>query len=301
MKSFRSFFPDLKSNMPLTINGEPIDEQVLREERQRLRRQYAQVYETLQQASRRDWLDTMARQNIVSQVLMRQQAWSDPEPVPTEAIDREIQRQFGSDRRTVASEEEKRQAEERLRILRLIARATEHVQKPTRKEVDLHYKTHRSEFNAPERVRARQIVKNVDETATREAALAAIQEAEAALAQGEEFGAVADKYSDCGGNGGDLGWFAPGVMVDEFEEIAFKLPVGERSPIFETRFGFHIVEVTERRDAGIQPLSEVREQLAATLLDDRRRKAVARFIDEVAARSDIRYEAAAAATAAKDE
>jgi parvulin-like peptidyl-prolyl isomerase len=285
--------------MPLTINGEIIDDQVLRDERQRLRRQYAYAYESMQPNAAREWLDVLARQNIISQVLVRQQAWSDPEPVPADAIDREIQRQFGSDLRTVASEEEKRQAEERLRISRLIARVTQNVQKPTRKEVDLHYKTHRSEFHSPERVRARQIVKNVDESNTREAALAAIQEAEAALSGGEEFATVANRHSDCAGNGGDLGWFVPGVMVDEFEDVAFKLGIGERSQVFETRFGLHIVEVTDRRPAGIQPLSEVRERLAAALLDERRRKAMARFVEEVSARSNIEF--GAAATAAKTE
>jgi peptidyl-prolyl cis-trans isomerase C len=242
--------------MPITINEEIIDDQVLREERQRLRRQYAYVYESMQPNAAREWLDLLARQNIVSEVLIRQEAWKDAEPVPAESIDQEIRRQFGSDRRTVASEEEKRQAEERLRIMRLIARVTQNVQKPTRKEVDLHYKTHRSEFNSPERIRARQIVKNIDESNTRDAALTAIQEAEAALAGGEDFATVADRYSDCAGNGGDLGWFASGVMVDEFEDVTFKLAAGERSQVFETRFGFHIVEVTERRPAGIQPLAK---------------------------------------------
>jgi peptidyl-prolyl cis-trans isomerase C len=241
----------------------------------------------------------MVRQNIVSEVLIRQEAWKDPEPVASEAIDREIQRQFGSDRRTVASEEEKRQAEERLRIMRLIARVTQNVQKPTRKEVDLHYKTHRSEFYSPERIHARQIVKNMDENNTREAAVSGMQEAEAALSRGDDFAVVADKYSDCAGNGGDLGWFVPGVMVEEFEDVAFKLGVGERSQVFETRFGLHIVEVADRRPAGIQPLSEVRDRLAAALLDERRRKAVARFVEEVSALSTIEF--GAAATAAKSE
>jgi parvulin-like peptidyl-prolyl isomerase len=281
--------------MPLTINGEMIDDQVLRDERQRLRRQYAYVYESMQPSAAREWLDLLARQNIVSEVLIRQEAWNDTEPVPAEAIDREIQRQFGSDRRTVASEEEKRQAEERLRISRLIARVTQNVQKPTRKEIDLHYKTHRSEFNSPERFRARQIVKNIDENNTRDAALQGIQEAETALAGGEDFATVADRYSDCAGNGGDLGWFMPGIMVEEFEEVAFKLATGERSQVFETRFGFHIVEVTDRRPAGIQPLSEVRGRLAAALLEERRRKAVARYVDEVSAKSEIHFGAAAAA------
>lgn len=280
--------------MPVIVNGETIEEQALRDERTRLRRQFADTYESMEPGAAREWLNTFARHNIVSKVLLRQQAWNDPEPVPAEAIDAEIQRSFGSDRRTVASEGEKRQAEEHLRILRLVARVTNDLQKPTRKEVDLYYKTHRSEFAAPERVRARQIVKNVEGESARESARAAIEEAERALAGGEEFAAVADRYSDCAGNGGDLGWFAPGVMVEEFEEVAFKLPAGERSPIFETRFGFHIVEMTERRPAGIRPLSEVRDQLAAALLEERRRKAVARYIDEVAARSTIQFDSAAA-------
>src|SRR6185437_1642834 len=245
--------------MPVIVNGETIDEQVLRDERTRLRRQFAEAYEAMQPAAAREWLHTFARHNIISQVLLRQEAWREREHIAAEAIDHEIHRLFGSDRRTVASEGEKREAEERLRISRLIARVTQRVQKPTRKEVDLHYKTHRSEFDAPDRIRARQIVKNLDGTVTPEQARAVIQEAEAELARGGDFAGVADRYSDCAGNGGDLGWFAPGVMVDEFEEVAFKLPVGKQSPIFETRFGFHIVEVMERRAAGTQPLSEIRD------------------------------------------
>lgn len=273
--------------MPLTVNGEPVDEQVLREERLRLRRQFAHVYESMPRERAEDWIRTFARHNIVSEILLRQEAWRDPAPIPPEAIEQEIQRAFSSSTRTVASEGERREAEERLRISRLIARITAGVQRPTRKEIDLHYKTHRSEFNMPERIRARHIVKNVDETNSRETALAGIQEAEAALTRGEDFSSVAERYSDCAGNGGDLGWFAAGAMVEEFDEVAFHLPVGGRSAVFETRFGYHIVEVTDRRAAGIQPLSEVREQLTETLTEERRRKAIARFLDEVATRSEI--------------
>jgi hypothetical protein len=273
--------------MPLTVNGEPVEEQVLREERLRLRRQFAHVYESMPHDRAEDWVRTLARHNVVSDILLRQEAWRDPHPIPPEAIEHEVQRIFSSDIRTVASEGERRVAEERLRISRLMTRITDGIQKPTRKEVDLYYKTHRSEFNMPERIRARHIVKNVDETNAREMAHAAIQEVEAALARGEDFSVVADRCSDCAGNGGDLGWFPPGVMVEEFDEVAFHLNVGGRSPIFETRFGYHIVEVTDRRAAGIQPLSEVREPLTERLTEERQRKAIARFVDEVAARSDI--------------
>jgi len=55
------------------------------------------------------------------------------------------------------------------------------------------------------------------------------------------------------------------VMVEEFDELAFRLDKGETSPIFETRFGFHIVRVLDRRPAGIAPLGEVYDEISALL------------------------------------
>jgi parvulin-like peptidyl-prolyl isomerase len=145
--------------------------------------------------------------------------------------------------------------------------------RPTRKEIDLYYKTHRSEFYAGDRVHALHIVKNLDGTVEREEALACLKRAEEELARGTEFGAVADRYSDCAGNGGDLGWFPRGVMVEEFESVVFEAPIGENTPIFETPFGFHIARVMERRAAGIPPLREVYDLVAEQILARRKAKA----------------------------
>ena len=143
------------------------------------------------------------------------------------------------------------------------------IHKPTRKEVDLYYKTHRSKFHAPERIRALQIVKNSQGPSEREAALAEMQRVEARLSAGEDFGTIADQDSDCKGNGGDLGWFPRGVMVEEFEDVVFELSPGEQSAVFETRFGFHIVRVLEKRAPGIQPLSEVYDAISDYLYHSR--------------------------------
>jgi parvulin-like peptidyl-prolyl isomerase len=62
------------------------------------------------------------------------------------------------------------------------------------------------------------------------------------------------------------------------------------SPIFETRFGFHIAQVLEHRPEGLQPLSEVRERIAAGLYEERRSKVIARFVDELTARASIQIE-----------
>ena len=72
---------------------------------------------------------------------------------------------------------------------------------------------------------------------------------EQALA-GEDFAALAAAHSQDPGSaasGGDLGWFRRGNFVKEFEDAAFALPEGGISDVFETAFGFHIIQVERRR------------------------------------------------------
>ena len=66
---------------------------------------------------------------------------------------------------------------------------------------------------------------------------------------GENFGDLAKKYSDCPSkkNGGDLGWFGRGMMVKEFEDAAFSLPVGVVSAPIKTEFGYHLIVVTQKK------------------------------------------------------
>ncbi|MFN4079703.1 MAG: peptidylprolyl isomerase [Saprospiraceae bacterium] len=67
---------------------------------------------------------------------------------------------------------------------------------------------------------------------------------------GEDFANLARKYSDdpgSGSAGGDLGWQKRGAFVPEFEAMAYKLEKNQISPVFETEFGFHIVQLLERR------------------------------------------------------
>ncbi|MBO4586664.1 MAG: peptidylprolyl isomerase [Bacteroidales bacterium] len=68
--------------------------------------------------------------------------------------------------------------------------------------------------------------------------------------KGESFSMLATLYSQDPGSakkGGELGFFSRGDMVGEFESAAFALKPGEVSPIIETQFGFHIIQLIERR------------------------------------------------------
>jgi parvulin-like peptidyl-prolyl isomerase len=66
---------------------------------------------------------------------------------------------------------------------------------------------------------------------------------------GEDFAKLAKEFSSDGSKdkGGDLGWFARGAMVPEFEEAAFKLKPGEVSDLVQSKFGYHIIKLDDRK------------------------------------------------------
>lgn len=84
-------------------------------------------------------------------------------------------------------------------------------------------------------------------TRTREDASKRIREAISKLDAGEEFAAVASRYTDdaTADQGGDLGVIAPGQMLPAFEEAVFALKPDERSDVVETPYGYHVVLRTE--------------------------------------------------------
>ena len=108
-----------------------------------------------------------------------------------------------------------------------------------------------------EEVHARHILVSCGAEASAADTLKAYKRAQAMrqrVANGEDFEKVAKSKGGSDDpsvrdNGGDLGWFSAFQMIYSFEDAAFRTPVGELSNIVRTRYGYHVLEVTGRRDA----------------------------------------------------
>lgn len=85
---------------------------------------------------------------------------------------------------------------------------------------------------------------------------------------GEDFAKLAKEFSKDPGsaaNGGDLGTFGRGMMVPEFEEVAFSLKAGEVSDVVKTQFGYHIIKVMDKKEK-LSTFEEVKENIRANMI-----------------------------------
>jgi len=145
-----------------------------------------------------------------------------------------------------------------------------------------------------ERVRARHILVRVAPDASkadRDAAMAKIKEAQAALKKGDDFGAIAKKYSDDPGSkdrGGDLGYFGRGDMVPEFDKAAAALNVGQTSNVVSTDFGYHLIQVQEKKAASTMSLGEIKDDLREYLFQQRGAKRFDSYVKDLRAKADIK-------------
>ncbi|MGJ8610821.1 MAG: peptidylprolyl isomerase [Octadecabacter sp.] len=88
-------------------------------------------------------------------------------------------------------------------------------------------------------------------------------EVKALLDDGADFAETAQERSTgpSGPNGGELGWFGPGMMVPEFEDAVLTLDAGEVSEPVQTQFGWHVVTLNETRETPLPTLDELRGEL----------------------------------------
>ena len=146
------------------------------------------------------------------------------------------------------------------------------------------YENNPAFFFSPEQVRASHILILVSPDAGEEeksAARSRIAEIRKRIVAGADFAELAGQFSEDGSsmNGGDLGYFQREQMVKPFADAAFSLEVGELSEVVTTQYGFHLIQVTDRKAESEVPYEQVQLQIFQYL----QREKVMVAIEELAA------------------
>ncbi|RNC66635.1 MAG: peptidylprolyl isomerase [Desulfuromonadales bacterium] len=158
--------------------------------------------------------------------------------------------------------------------------------KITDEEAKKFYDDNIDKFKQPETVRASHILIGADQKATAEdkkKARVKADEIAKKLKGGADFAELAKKESSCpsSAQGGDLGTFGKGQMVPEFEKATFALKPGETSGVVETQFGYHIIKLTEKKDAQTVKFEEVKERIVQYLTQQKVQKEIAGYVSEL--------------------
>jgi len=90
-----------------------------------------------------------------------------------------------------------------------------------------------------------------------------------------------------GPNGGDLNYHGKGDFVPEFENAALELEIGAISEVVETQFGYHIIKLTDRREAQVVPFEDVEGQIAEYLTRVKAQEKRSSFLQERKPGADI--------------
>jgi len=138
---------------------------------------------------------------------------------------------------------------------------------PAEDERDAFYLENKDAFDNAETIRVRHILVKTKEEA---------EKIQKLLADGEDFEKLARDNSICptASEGGDLGYFKRGDMVEEFDEAAFELKEpGDISPIVQTRFGFHLIKLIDKDHLMEKFITDKRDDLINSYLEDMKEKA----------------------------
>ena len=163
----------------------------------------------------------------------------------------------------------------------LVREAVVGVIDPSEEQLRSYYEQNIADYDQPEQVRASHILVTDPDLA------AQLREQ---LLAGADFAELATEYSeDAGtqGSGGDLGWFGRGEMVPEFEQAAFSLESGAISDVVETDYGYHLIQVTDRREHMTPSFADVEDDVRAEYVEEQRTEIFAAWVEGAVDSADV--------------
>ena len=152
---------------------------------------------------------------------------------------------------------------EDIRIYKLTSKLMEKEIEITDEEISTYFEENKSSFDQQEQVEASHILVEDEATA---------KEVKQKLDNGDDFAELVKEFSTdvaSAESEGELGYFAKGDMVEEFETVAFGMEINEISDPVKTEYGYHVIKVTGKKEAKEATLEEVKEEVRELLLESR--------------------------------
>lgn len=293
----------MSANTPkITVNGHLIPEEAITFELSRLVQFYSQHMPEEQVRAQLPTLRLRAIDQTIGAKLLFDEAARLDIQVPEADVDKqcaELEQRAGGREAFLALLKKQNLDEVRLRqqiqrgrrVDLLVEKITAEVTDPTETEIKAHFEAHRDEYTRPERVLAQHIlIKPADESdAAKTAARERLEAIRKRAADGAAFSDLASDNSDCpsGKEGGSLGWFSRGMMVEAFDQVAFELKTGELSDIIETQFGYHVIYKTDHAESEPADFDEAHESVRDFLRHTRRGEALAAHVQELREKATI--------------
>lgn len=254
-------------------------------------------------ADKRDEVLRAALDQLVTYSVLKQEAAARKLAVPEADVDAQVaqmQKQFPSEAeftkalaaRNATVEQLKADARVDMAINKMMEAELASTTAATDADAQDFYAKNPDKFKQAETVRASHILVKAaekDDEATKTAARAKIDGVLKRAKAGEDFAALAKENSADGSaaQGGDLGFFPRGQMVPPFDQAAFALKPGEISDVVTTEFGYHIIKLTEKKEASLVPLDQVKPKVIEYLTNQKKQERVDSFINEAKKRAKI--------------
>ena len=277
--------------MPLTINGETVDEGLLDAEFSQIKAHFEQQA-NVSCCERDDEFMGYAKDNLIARVLLAQKAKeSIPDPDSKdvdEHLEKLIEENGGKEsfyfKLGIApgnEEEVRKDVIETMRVDSLIEKVSGDKTEPSSEDIQEYYNENTSLFMTAEEVRSFHIFKSLQQAENKEILFQEMRKVRNMAIDGNDFMELVREHSDKPEEEADLGWYKRGDLMDEFELITFSMEIDEISPVFATQWGMHLAKVTDRKEPEPIPVDQVKEEISELIKSEKRDEKLKQYIEEL--------------------
>jgi peptidyl-prolyl cis-trans isomerase C len=284
------------------VNGSVVSRVSFDREMSGVRQRFASMGKPIPPSQLKE-LEKRVLDNLINIELLYQQS----QKVGTKVDETEVNTQFETLKKRFPSEAEfndaikkmkltetimKSQIRRGVAIQRFLDKMTLGKVEVTEEEIKAYYDSHTDLFKKPEQIRASHILIKVEPGANeknKEKARKKIEKIRQRLVKGEDFGALAKEFSQCpsSAKGGDLNYFGRRQMAKPFEDAAFALKVGELSGVVETRFGYHLIKLTDKKPESTYSYEDMKDRIRKNLMREKIQVEVSNYVQELKKKASI--------------